>query len=148
MGKIFFFIVAAVSGTAMAVQGSLNSALGKVVGEVEATFIVHMIATLVIALILFAFNLGQGNLGKFMSAPWYTYLGGLLNVIILYGVLFSIPRLGVANATTLIIVGQVLTAILIDHLGIWGLERIPFRWIQGLGLVLLAIGARLLLNIK
>ncbi|WP_027339113.1 DMT family transporter [Halonatronum saccharophilum] len=144
MGSILIYLIAAISGAAMALQGALNSVLGKVVGELESTFIVHIIATLVVALVLFIFNLGKGDLGEALSAPWYSYLGGILNVLILYGVIFSMPRLGVANATTIIITAQILTAITIDHLGVWGLEKVGFQWVQLVGLIFLSIGVKLL----
>jgi transporter family-2 protein len=130
----------------MAIQGSLNSVLGKIVGLWEATFVVHVVATLLVAIIIFILNLNKGDFANLSEAPWYTYVGGILNVLILYGVVMSIPKLGVANATTAIIVGQVTTAVLIDHFGLWGLEAIPFQWIKLLGVALLALGARLLLN--
>ena len=57
----------------------------------------------------------------------------------------SIPRLGVAVATTAIIVAQVSTALLIDHLGLFGLQAVPFTWLKLVGMVLLAGGALLML---
>ncbi|MBM7624066.1 DMT family transporter [Sporohalobacter salinus] len=146
MSQIFFFVFAVIAGTAMAIQGSLNSVLGKIIGFWEATFVVHIIATLLVAIIIFIFSLNKGDFGNLVKAPWYTYIGGILNVIILYGVVVTIPELGVANATTLIIVGQVTTAVIIDHFGFWGLETVPFQWIKLVGMGLLALGARLLLN--
>ncbi|OCL26513.1 hypothetical protein U472_10990 [Orenia metallireducens] len=144
MEGILFIIVAAVSGLAMAVQGSLNSVLGKIVGQLEATFVVHVIATVLVAVLVFVLSIGKGDLSQLPEAPWYTYLGGVLNIIILYGVMFSIPNLGVANATTAIVAGQILTAILIDHFGLFGLEKIGFQWVQVIGLILLAVGIKLL----
>ncbi len=138
-------LVALVAGLTMALQGALNSILGKVVGLLEATFIVHVIGTLTVVLGLFVLGLGKGDLLKLPEAPWYTLAGGILGVAIVYGVVFSIPKLGVAIATTAIIVGQVSTALAIDHFGLFGLEKIPFSWIKGAGILLLAAGARLML---
>ena len=112
----------------MAVQGSLNAVLGKVVGMLEATMIVHLIGTLVALFALFGLGLGRGNLSIIDQVPWYAYLGGAIGVIIIFGVVFSIPRVGVANATTAIIIGQVAAALLIDYLGLFGLERICITW--------------------
>ncbi len=140
------FIFALIAGITMALQGSLNSALGKVVGLLESTFIVHVIGTVALVILLFLFQLGRGDLGRFNQAPWYTYLGGLLGVLIIYAVVASIPKLGVAVATTLIIVGQVATALVIDHFGLFGLKTVPFTWWKLLGLVFLATGAKLMLN--
>lgn len=146
MDNHVFFFVAVVAGMSMAIQGSLNSVLGKIVGELEATLIVHIIALLLLGLILFIFHWGEGDLKKVASAPWYSYLGGILNIFILYGVMFSIPRLGVSNATTAIVASQVLTAVIIDHFGWWGLEQISVHWTQGVGLIFLALGVKLLIR--
>lgn len=139
-------VLALVSGVLMAVQGSLNTALSKVVGLWEATFVVHATGTLVLLVALFVLKVGRGDLTLLGQAPWYSYLGGLGGVFIIYLVAASIPSVGVANATTAIIVGQVLTAVLIDQVGGFGLERMPCGWNQVAGLVLLAVGAKLLLK--
>ncbi|HHY92787.1 MAG TPA: DMT family transporter [Firmicutes bacterium] len=129
----------------MAVQGSLNAALGKVIGLWEATLVVHALGTAVVAGLVFFLHLGDGRLAQITSTPWYTLLGGVLSVLIIYGVATSIPKLGVATATTAIIVGQTLTALCIDHLGCFGLDKVPFTWLKLLGVVFLAAGAWLLL---
>lgn len=139
-------VLALLSGVLMAVQGSLNTALSKAIGLLETTFVVHLIGTVILVVLLFVFRMGKGNMSALSQAPWYSYLGGVVGVLIIYLVAASIPKVGVANATTAIIVGQVLTAVAIDHFGIFGLERIPCGWSQIGGLLLLAIGAKLLLK--
>lgn len=130
----------------MAFQGGLNSALGKVTGLTVATLIVHLLGSFTVALLLLVPSLGAGNLGKVLQVPWYLFLGGPLGVLIIYGVAASIPKIGVAPATTFIITGQVLTALLLDHLGAFGLPKIPFHVLKLLGVALLAAGASLLLK--
>ncbi len=138
-------LVAVVAGSAMAFQGSLNAVLGEKVGLLEATLIVHVVGLLVLGA-LFAFQLGQGGLSEAPGAPWYTFLGGVLGVVIIFTVAAAIPRAGVANATTAIIVAQLTSAMIIDHCGWFGLQAIPFNWFKGAGLVLLAVGAYLMLG--
>ena len=81
-------------------------------------------------------GLGQGSLAHFRDAPWYTYLGGVLSVAIVYLVAASISKVGVASATTAIIVGQVVTAAAVDYFGWFGLEPLPFSIWKGLGILL------------
>jgi transporter family-2 protein len=139
-------LLALISGVLMAIQGSLNAILSKVIGLLEATFVVHLIGTIILVVLLFMTKLGKGNLAAFSQAPWYAYLGGLIGVFIIYLVAASIPAVGVCNATTAIIVGQVLTAVIIDHFGGFGLQRVPCNWTQLVGVVLLAVGAKMLLR--
>lgn len=145
-GNVLALLLALISGVLMAIQGSLNTALSKVVGLLETTFVVHVTGTIILVVLLFLFRMGKGNLYALPEAPWYAYLGGVIGVGIIYLVAASIPEVGMANATTAIIVGQVLTAIIIDHFGAFGLERISYGWNQILGLVLLVVGAKLLLK--
>ncbi len=145
-GKVFTLFLAALSGAAMAVQGTVNSTLGKVTGLWEATFIVHLTGLLLVAFLLFVFRTGQGGLAAALQAPWYAYFGGVLGVIIVYLVIRSIPKVGVAPATTAIILGQVFTAGLIDHLGLLGANKIPFTVFSAVGALLMAGGAFLLLR--
>jgi len=142
---IWAVILALFSGVAMAVQGSLNSALGKLIGFLEAALLVHSTATLFLLMILLP-SFRQGDLVRMISIPWYLWLGGMVGVFITYSVVATIPRLGVALTTAIIIAGQVTTALLTDHLGLFGLERLPFTWVKLLGLVLLILGARLMLS--
>ncbi|KUK83670.1 MAG: hypothetical protein XD97_0122, partial [Pelotomaculum thermopropionicum] len=51
--KILPLLIAALSGIAMAVQGSVNAALGKVVGLWESTFIVHSTGFILVSALLF-----------------------------------------------------------------------------------------------
>jgi transporter family-2 protein len=144
--KLPALAIATLSGVTMALQGSVNSVLGKIIGLLEATFIVHAVGLALVSALLFVFHLGDGNWQRIAEAPWYAYLGGVLGVAILYGVVRTIPVLGVAAATTAIIVGQVLTAALVDHLGLFGLEKMSFNWYRVAGTVLMASGAFLLLK--
>lgn len=140
------YVLAAFSGLLMAVQGSFNAVLSKDIGLAETTFLVHLIGALAAGAYLL---LGGATVAvsRWFEASWYAYSGGLISLFIIYLVAAQISRIGAANATTAIIVGQVLTAIAIDWLGFGGLQKFSFSWYQPLGMVLLAIGAKLLMRV-
>jgi transporter family-2 protein len=119
--------------------------LAKTIGQLEATFVVHLLAIIVLVLLLLVLNLGQGSLKLINKAPWYSYLGGLLSIVIVYAVMVSIKTLGVANATTMIIASQIITATVVDHFGLWGLEQTSFQFVRLIGIVFLIIGVKLLI---
>jgi len=137
------FFIAAISGVAMAIQGTLNSSLSQKTSLISATLVVHIIGTLVALLAVLAW---RAPLLKhdWSSVPWYLYLGGILSVIIVGLVAVSIPKVGVCNATTAIIIGQVSMAVLIDHFGCFGVSRLPWSPWQLLGIGFFAAGAKLL----
>ena len=123
---ILALLLAALAGSIMAIQGTLNASLGKIVGLLEATLIVMIIGLVTAFVALFPLGLGHGNIFKFTGAPGILSWG-ILIVLITYAVAASIPKIGAANATTAIVAAQVTTALLIDHFGLFGLQAIPFR---------------------
>ena len=70
----------------MAVQGYHECSPGKVVGLWESTLVVHVVGTLAVLAIIVGLGLGFDGLAQYGKAPWYVYLGGLLNVLIIYAV--------------------------------------------------------------
>lgn len=145
LAKWLYLSLAALSGAAMALQGTFNAALGKVVGIWESTLIVHLIGTITVLLIMLGLSKGFGSFSKLNSVPYYAFLGGVLNVLIIYALVRAIPQVGVGNATTAIIITQVLTAVCIDSLGAFGMKKYDFHYSDILGVALLAAGARILL---
>lgn len=136
-------VLAAISGVAMALQGTLNSQLSQKTSLLSSTLAVHIIGTFATVIAIFVWKIPALQ-HKWTLIPWYLYLGGLLSVAIVTLVALSIFKIGVCNATTAIIVGQVGAAVLIDHLGLLGVQRIPWNPWQVLGLALFAAGAKLL----
>lgn len=137
------FLVAAISGIAMAIQGTMNSTLSQKTSLLSATLVVHIIGTFVALLAVLAWQvpLLRHHWG---SVPWYLYFSGVLSVIIVGLVAVSIPKIGVCNATTAIIIGQVSMAVLIDHFGWFGVSRLPWSPWQLIGIGFFAAGAKLL----
>gem|GEM_PF-153900 len=146
LGALLPLLAAGVAGALMAVQGTLNSVLSKVIGLLEASFLAQLLGGAVAALLLYVLRLGSGNIAALGRAPWFTLLAGPIGLAIIYGVAFGISKVGVAPATTAIIIGQVSTAVLIDSFGLFGAERVPFCWTKILGVVLLAGAGWLMLR--
>ncbi len=140
------WLLPALAGLLMAVQGSINGQVSKLIGTVEGNFLMHIVGLAVLFVLLFVIGAGDGDWRKIGSLPWYGYLSGVINVAIIYGVMVSIPRLGAAAATTAIVTGQVLTAAVIDWLGLFGLEKTPFSVWQVVGVGVLGVGVCLLLK--
>ncbi|HWQ43397.1 MAG TPA: DMT family transporter [Desulfosporosinus sp.] len=137
------FLLATVSGIAMAIQGTLNSSLSQKTSLLSATLVVHIVGTFVALIAALAWKTPLLK-HHWLAIPWYLYLGGVLSVLIVGLVAVSIPKVGVCNATTAIIIGQVSMAVLIDHFGWFGISRLPWNPWQLVGIGLFAAGAKLL----
>lgn len=145
--QIIALLTAAGSGLAMAFQGTVNSAAAREIGLGAITFIVALTGTIVSGMSLLA---GYGTTGFSLSrlgqVPWWAYAGGPVGPIITAAVAYSIRSAGVVNATTAIILGQLGTAALIDHMGWFGAEPIKFKLWKLAGIALVALGGKILLD--
>jgi transporter family-2 protein len=54
------------------------------------------------------------------SAPPTVFLGGIIAAIYMVAIIFVAPKLGVGLTTALILCGQLVMALLLDHLGAFG----------------------------
>jgi transporter family-2 protein len=135
--KLILTALALVAGIAVAFQGATNQGLLKSVG-IGPALIVNTIVVLICATCLW---LATGAKPTFFStsASWTLYLGGVFGFIIIAAAVLVFPRLGAAYAIALMVCGQCLAAIIIDHYGLMGMEKSPATLQRVLG-VLLVVG--------
>lgn len=132
-------LVGLLSGVAVGVQSPLASMITQKLGMLESIFIIHIGGTLVVLIPLMV--LRGGNLGNWRSLPWYALIAGTMGLIVVGGVSFMIPRIGVAAAITLIIAGQLVISSILDHYGLLGVHIRPMDWQRALGLIIVFFGA-------
>ena len=134
-------LVGLLSGIAVGVQSPLASMITQRLGMFESIFIIHLGGTLVAVIPLVI--LRGGNLGNWRSLPWYALVAGALGLIVVGGVSFMIPRIGVAASITLIIAGQLAISSVLDHYGLLGVHIHQMNWQRILGLIIVFVGALL-----
>ena len=132
-------IVGLLSGIAVGVQSPLASMITQRLGMVESIFIIHLGGTLFILIPLLIIK--GGNLGNWRSLPWYALGAGLMGLIVVGGVSFMIPRVGVATSITLIIAGQLALSAVLDHYGWLGVHVRLIDLTRAFGLLLVFVGA-------
>ena len=82
------FCCALIAGAAMSVQGVMNTRLGDKVGVLETSAFVQLTG-FVLALIV-AWIFGKGDIRQLPQAPWYAWLGGLLALLLGFGLLHGL----------------------------------------------------------
>ena len=109
-------IVGLLGGVAVAFQVPLAGIITQRMGMLESAFLVHLGGAVTAAVPLAL--LAGGKLGQWRGIPWWVYLSGSLGIIVISAVTYAIPRIGVAPALTLLVVGQVVVGALLDHYGL------------------------------
>lgn len=141
MTSIFLIAAALIIGASIPLQVALNSQLSGVSGSpLTSSFIAFAMGALALGLMWLAFRPAVPPLRAFAEAPPSAWFGGVLAAGYLVSVVSVAPRLGIGLTTCLILVGQLVTALAIDHFGAFGAPQQAINlWRVG-GLALMVAG--------
>lgn len=132
-------LIAILSGALMSIQGVFNTEVNKQTSLWVATGWVQFSA-LCICLIAW-FLTGRESIGTLWQVEnKYTLLGGVIGAFITVTVIQSMGKLGPAQATTVIVIAQLLVSYLIEMFGLFGVEKEPFVWRKLLGTLVAIAG--------
>ena len=139
---VFYVLLAALGGALVVVQASINGELRLLVGDPYRT---ALISTTVSTIFLFALSgLMNGRPvpdgSTFSNASWWMWTGGILGAVYVAAAAVLITKLGSAVLFTLVIFGQLVTAVLMDHFGLIGLEKHPVSAVRIVGILLVLAG--------
>lgn len=141
----FFIILAIVAGMMMPTQAAINNRLAiSVESPTLAAFISFLVGTIALFLYILAAGIGFGNLFAAKNAPLVAWTGGILGAIFVASTVALVPRLGVALTFSLVIAGQMLITLLIDHFGILDVPIKEINLPRVLGATLITIGVILI----
>ena len=132
------FLLSILAGTAMSVQGVMNTRLQDKLGLWEANAFVQGTAFVLSLIVMFLF--GKGDWRALSTAPKWNLLGGALGLVITVTVMLSIKGLNPAVAISTILIAQLLVAAAIEYFGWMGQEKAAFALKQWLGLALMLGG--------
>ena len=130
--------IALIGGMAVALQGQFMGQMDRNIGTAESVFITYGIGAVFAGLVMLLLK-GGALSTAFTAVPTYTFISGILGLIIVASIGYTVPRLGVTTALTLVLVGQYFLATLMDNNGWFGtpVREIGLKQVSGL-LVILA----------
>jgi bacterial/archaeal transporter family-2 protein len=136
--KILFAALAIAAGMAAAMQGATNAGLAKSTGFGPAV----VVNTVVVMIAAIGLWVSTGARTTFFPAgvPWTLYLGGLFGFVIISSLAFVFPKIGAAYAITLMVSGQCVAALAVDHFGLMGMPHDPLTLKRLIGVALVAAG--------
>lgn len=143
MANTFFIVlIGLIGGAAVGLQSPLAGAISQRLGGTAGSFFVHLSGTIFSAALLLL--RGGENLRDWRTLPWYLFMVGLFGLILYQTIAVTLPRLGSMTMITLIIIGQLLVGMLIDHFGWLGVTVHPISLSRVLGVLVLMLGGYLI----
>ncbi|HQW54144.1 MAG TPA: DMT family transporter, partial [Acinetobacter sp.] len=134
-------------GIAMAFQTAINSQLREHLhSPLQAALLSFTVGTIVLALMVFFQSAEKPSVAELANIPWLLWIGGCLGVYAISMSIYTAPKLGFLTFSGLVIFGQLVISMLLDHFGLLGTDKTPINWQRLLGSIIIFVGVLLTLQ--
>jgi transporter family-2 protein len=136
-----FVLFGLAAGAMLPFQAGMNAQLAEYVGSpLRAALVSFVVGGLVLLPVVALFVRGLPSADRVAAAPWWVWLGGALGAFYVAGSITSAPKLGAVTLVGVILAGQALASLVVDHFGMVGFEEHPASLGRVAGLLLIALG--------
>lgn len=145
MQTAFLYLLALGAGISVSVQQVLNGGLRSALGSPAWAGLFSYVGGL-LTMIVVVIALGEHvpSWKTVAGVPWWAWSGGVFGGTFILLAILLLPSLGAATLFALIIAGQMLATITLDHFGVLGLAPHPINLSRLLGAALLIGGVILI----
>jgi bacterial/archaeal transporter family-2 protein len=135
------------AGGLAAAQAPANNVVSGKVGDLGAVAVNFVLGSAFILVFAYVFA-GGIHFDEAQPTPrWYYWIiGGLGGVLIVLAGIVAVRELGASGVTASIIAGQLALSVVLDRLGVLGLDERGITWPKVLGIALLAAGTLLVVR--
>ena len=134
-----YALVMFLAGLGIPVLAALNAALGR---HLDAPFGASLILFGVALVSCLAVSTMQGgvSLAKVVEAPKHLFFAGCLVAFYIVSITYVAPRFGLGNAIFFVLLGQLLSAAVIDHFGLFNAPETRMNMLRVCGLLFMVAG--------
>jgi bacterial/archaeal transporter family-2 protein len=142
---MIYMLLSILAGAVLPLQALINARLALGIGNsLWAAAISFQVGALGLLLLQLALRAPWSELGRAGAIPAWIWTGGFLGAVYVASVIASVPRLGAASVISLVIFGQLMASLLLDHFGVLAPVSHPINFTRLIGAVLLLAGAILI----
>ena len=137
--------LALVVGCLLPMQASINAKWGTFLrAPVMAALFNFIVGFFILLIVIIGTRTPNNIMLAIKEAPAYAWIGGLMGAIYVTSIIFLVPRLGAALSFGLIIAGQMIFSLALDHFGLFGVPVQPVNWARIAGVLLIFAGIMLI----
>ena len=138
-------LLAALAGASIVVQQALNANLRLALSSaVWSGFVSYLVGLVCMALLALALRDPVPSAGLAARIPWWAWSGGLFGAIFIGLSIYLVPQLGAATFIALLVAGQMIASVTVDHFGWLGVAQRSFDLPRLVGVALLVGGVVLI----
>jgi transporter family-2 protein len=144
LSTAFSICLAIAAGVSVVVQQALNANLRAALGSAAwSGFISYFVGLVCMALLAIALR-DPLPATAVARIPWWAWSGGVFGAIFIALAILLVPKLGAATFIALLVAGQMLASVTLDHFGWLGLDQRPIDVPRVIGVLLLVGGVILI----
>jgi transporter family-2 protein len=144
VNNLVWIALATAAGASIPFNAAFNARVGGAVASpIHASLLSFGIGTLTIAAYAVATGQTVSWVG-FVAAPWYAWLGGVCGAFSLTAIILTFPILGPGLGFGLVVAGQLIVSVLLEHFGILVAQAHPISVLRVVGLALVFTGVALI----
>jgi len=138
---LFYILLAFVAGACAPTQAGINSQLRLWTNDpFFASMISFAVGTAALLFYVLVLRIPWPAMKIVYNSPWWIWTGGLLGAFLVAVTVILAPELGAATMMAIMIAGQIMAGVILDHFGLVGYEEHPANIWRCLGAVLLVTG--------
>lgn len=141
----FYILLALAAGATVPTQAGINARLNLFTqSPVLSAGVSFAVGTVVLVVYAAALRIGLPPLAAAAGHPWWIWSGGALGAFFVSAVIVLAVQLGATAMVALVLAGQLVTSIVLDHYGLLGYPVHPVSGWRIVGVVFLFAGAYLI----
>jgi transporter family-2 protein len=141
MHTTIFALLAMGAGCCIALQAAANSKFRQNIGTVEYAAFFSICGTFLTAVTaMLILRPAAPSASALREAPWWNWIGGPLGALIVLAGAALTQKLGAGVFIALVVGGQLLCSLLLDHYALMGLNEQPVTLGRVLGALLVVAG--------
>ncbi|MEA2060016.1 MAG: DMT family transporter [Thermodesulfobacteriota bacterium] len=143
--KVLFLLIALIAGMLAPIQAGLNGKMGRAIGNpVYASLISFVVGSLVLFFYTVAARINFHAIRNAADLHWTVWTAGSLGAFYVTSVIIIAPKIGATLTFSLVVAGQLIMAVFLDHFGLLGVPVQPLTWQRLAGITLITAGAVLI----
>jgi transporter family-2 protein len=142
---LWFVLLAVVAGFCLPTQAGINARLAlSCHSSILAATISFAVGTLALIAYALLLRIPWGPLTTAALWPWWYWSGGVIGAFFVAATVVLAPKLGAAPMVSLVVAGQMMASLVLDHFGWLGYDLHPMNLWRLAGVLLLVAGVVLI----
>ena len=144
MKDIFWIALTLAAGSFLPIQAGLNTRLGKATGNAVYASLISFAVGALALIIYIILTRQQGTLTNAKTAPLVDWIGGIIGAFYVTVTILAFPKIGPAMMFGLVVAGQMIMSVVLDHTNTLVAEQHSFNAYRLLGIALIIGGVVIL----